>query len=130
MTNTIKTGDKAAVPVGTVDVIGTVLEVYGTQHDQKASVEITLHGSTGATLQRRVVSYPLSAVRSLRDLDLQELRSHLRRYRPAAAAISPGQAPPVWDWEPFEDVRAELARRGLTDKEIDELTWGLQQGDD
>ncbi len=130
MIKEIKLGDWVAVPVGTVDVIGTVLELYGTEPDLKASVEIPVHGSTGATLDRRTMSYPLSIVRSLRDLDRDELRSHLRRYRPVAAAVAPGMAAPVWDWEPFADVRAELVRRGLTDEEIDELTWGWRPRDD
>lgn len=129
MTNRIETGDKVAVPVGTVDVIGTVLEVYGPASNPQASVELPLHGSTGATLESRVLSYPLSVVRCLSDLELNELRSHIRRYRPTAA-VSPGQPPPLWDWEPFAEVRAELLRRGLTDIEIDALTWDPQPGDD
>lgn len=130
MINEIKVGDKVSVPVGTVDVIGTVLEIYGAAPDRKVSVEVPVHGSTGATLDRRTVSYPVSAVRSLRDLNLDELRSHLRRYRPVAAAVPAGVEVPVWDWEPFMDVRAELVRRGLTDEQIDEFTWGRRQSDD
>jgi hypothetical protein len=126
----IEVGDKVAVPIGTVDVIGTVLEIYGTQRARRVLVEVPVHGSTGYAIEKRGTSYPISAVRTLRSLSVSELRSHLQRYRPVATSLRPGQAPPIWDWEPFEEVRLELKVRGLTDHEIDDLAWGWEEGAD
>jgi hypothetical protein len=117
-------GDKVAVPIGTTEVIGTVLEVYGPTRTPHVLVEVGILGSTGETLDKKTTSYPLSAVRTLTSMTVEELGSFLRRYRPVAAAVQPGQKPPVWLWEHFEDVRAELKRRHLSDAALDELVWG------
>ena len=125
----IAVGDKVAVPIGSSEVIGTVLELYGPTSSPKALVEVGVYGSTGHTLEKKTTSYPLSAVRPLQSVTVEESGSLLRRYRPRARAVQRGEEPPVWHWEPYEDVRAELRRRGLPDADIEDLAWGWHPND-
>lgn len=110
-----RAGELAQVPLGRTSAMATVLEVHGPGEPRYALVEKHLHGPSDPA-KPYLVTVRLSRVVPLRLMSEDQILEHLRNHCP----LSPGEE---WDWEPTQQLYAELKRRDLTEPAIDELVF-------
>ncbi len=65
MNKHIKIGDKVAVPWGLDEIVGEVLEVYGTPARRYVKVRVPIHGPSGETLQEEDIPFPEDSLRPI-----------------------------------------------------------------
>ena len=111
-----RVGEMAQIPLGRTSAMATVWEVYGPGETRYALVERHLHGPSDPT-KPHLVTVLLSTVLPLRLMTEDQILEHLRYHCPQ----SPGDE---WDWEPTQELYAELKRRNLAEPAIDELVFG------
>jgi hypothetical protein len=61
----IKIGDKVAVPWGLDEIVGEVLEIYGTPARRYVKVRVPIHGPAGETLQEEDIPFPEDSLRPI-----------------------------------------------------------------
>ena len=110
-----RVGEMVQVPLGRTHAMATVWEVYGPDETRYAVVEQHLHGpSDPADPHLRTVR--LSKMLPLRLMSKDQIVEHLRYHCPRSREDR-------WDWEPRQELYAELERRNLAEPAIDELVF-------
>ena len=112
---TPRAGELAQVPLGRGSAMATVWEVSGAGEARYALVEKHLHGPSDPA-KPHLVAVRLSRVVPLRLMSKDQILEHLRSHCP----LSLGEE---WDWEPTQQLYAELRRRDLPEAAIDELVF-------
>ena len=110
-----RVGETAQIPLGRGSAMATVWEVSGAGEARYALVEQHLHGPSDPA-KPHLVTVRLSTVLPLRLMSEDQILEHLRSHCP----LSPGEE---WDWEPRQELYAELERRNLAEPAIDELVF-------